>query len=81
MRKKIPFPGTKSDLRAWNHISLKLIKSNKKKKSALTMITSGETDVDGNCGSWTEVVSHATPPHLVKVKINFDEVQKLTWKE
>ena len=28
-----------------------------------------------------EVVSHATPPHLVNVKINFDEVQKLTWKE
>ena len=33
------------------------------------------------CGPWTEVVSHATPPHLVKVKINFDEAQKLTWKE
>ena len=32
MRKKIPFPGTKSDLRAWNHISLKLIKSNEKKE-------------------------------------------------
>ena len=34
-----------------------------------------------HCGPWTEVVSHATPPHLVKVKINFDEAQKLTWKE
>ena len=32
-------------------------------------------------GSWMEVDSHATPPHLVKVKINFDEAQKLTWKE
>ena len=28
-----------------------------------------------------EVVSHATFPHLVKVKINFDEAQKLMWKE
>ena len=34
-----------------------------------------------HCGPWTKVVSHATPPHLVKVKINFDEAQKLTWKE
>ena len=34
-----------------------------------------------HCGPWTEVISHATPPHLVKVKINFDEAQKLTWKE
>ena len=33
-----------------------------------------------HCGPWTEVVSRATPPHLVKVKINFDEAQKLTWK-
>ena len=41
----------------------------------------GKAVVDGNCGSWTEVVSNATPPHLVKVKINFDEAQKLTWKE
>ena len=56
----------------------------------------GGADVDGSCrpwtevvfrgrklhcGPWTEVVSHATPPHLVKVKINFDEAQKLTWKE
>ena len=29
-----------------------------------------------NCGPWTEVVSHANLPHLVKVKINFDEAQK-----
>ena len=28
------------------------------------------------CGPRTEVVSHAIPPHLVKVKINFDEAQK-----
>ena len=56
----------------------------------------GGADVDGSCrpwtevvfrgrklhcGPWTEVVSHTTPPHLVKVKINFDEAQKLTWKE
>ena len=34
-----------------------------------------------HCGPWTEVVLNATPPHLVKVKINFDEAQKLTWKE
>ena len=34
-----------------------------------------------HCKPWTEAVSHATPPHLVNVKINFDEVQKLTWKE
>ena len=34
-----------------------------------------------HCGPWTEVVSYATPPHLVKVKISFDEAQKLTWKE
>ena len=34
-----------------------------------------------HCEPWMEVVSHATPPHLVKVKINFDEAQKLTWKE
>ena len=34
-----------------------------------------------HCGPWTKVVSHATPPHLVKVKTNFDEAQKLTWKE
>ena len=27
------------------------------------------------------LVSHATPPHLVKVEINFDEAQKLKWKE
>ena len=55
----------------------------------------GEADVDGSwpwtevvflrgklhCVPWTEVVSHATPSLLVKVKINFDEAQKLTWKE
>ena len=29
----------------------------------------GEADVDGSRQPWTEVVSHATPPHLVKVKI------------
>ena len=34
-----------------------------------------------HCGPWTEVVSHTTPPHLVKVKIIFDEAQKLMWKE
>ena len=34
-----------------------------------------------HCGPWTEVVSHATPSHMVKVKINFDEAQNLTWKE
>ena len=33
------------------------------------------------CGPWTEVVSHVTPPYLVKVKINFAKAQKLTWKE
>ena len=38
MRKKIPFPSAKSDLRARNHISLKLIKNNEK-KSTLTMRT------------------------------------------
>ena len=27
------------------------------------------------CEPWTEVVSHATPPHLLKVKINFDEAR------
>ena len=52
----------------------------------------GGADVDGSyrpwtevvfrgrnfhCGPWTEVVSHATPPYLVKVKINFHEAQKL----
>ena len=26
-----------------------------------------------HCGPWTEVVSHVTPPYLLKVKINFDE--------
>ena len=34
-----------------------------------------------HCGPRTEVISHTTPPDLVKVKINFDEAQKLTWKE
>ena len=34
-----------------------------------------------HCGPRTEVVSHATPPHLLKVKINFDVAQKLSWKE
>ena len=48
----------------------------------------GVADVDGSCrswtevvfrgrklhcGPWTEVVSHATPPHQVKVKINFEK--------
>ena len=33
-----------------------------------------------HCGPRTEVVSHATPP-LLKVKINFDVAQKLSWKE
>ena len=39
--------------------------------------------VDGSCIPWTVNlrVSHTSPPHLVKVKINFDETQKLTWKE
>ena len=39
--------------------------------------------VDGSCIPWTVNwrVSHAFPPHLVRVKINFDEAQKLTWKE
>ena len=32
-------------------------------------------------GPQTEVVKYATTPHPVKVKINFDEAQKLTWKE
>ena len=56
----------------------------------------GGADVDGSCrpwtevvfrkrrlhcGPWTEVVSQATHPRLVKVKINFDEAQKFTWKE
>ena len=34
-----------------------------------------------HCGPRTEVISHTIPPDLVKVKINFDEAQKLTWKE
>ena len=34
-----------------------------------------------HCGPRAEVISHTTPPDLVKVKINFDEAQKLTWKE
>ena len=33
------------------------------------------------CGSCTEVVFHAAPPHLMKVKINFDEAQKLNGKK
>ena len=33
------------------------------------------------CWLWTEVVSYATPPLLVKFRINLDEAQKLTWKE
>ena len=37
--------------------------------------------VDGSCIPWTDVILHATPSHLVKVKINLDEAQKLTWKE
>ena len=51
----------------------------------------GEADVDESCRLWIqvfckqkwycrllmEVVSHATPPHLLKVKINFNEAQKL----
>ena len=56
----------------------------------------GGADIDGSCRPWTEVVfrgrqlhygqrtevnSHATPPQLVKVKINFVEAQKLTLKE
>ena len=55
-----------------------------------------EADVDGSCRPWTggcipqtevalwtvNVSSLACyPSHLVKVKINFDEAQKLTWKE
>ena len=31
------------------------------------------------CGPWTEVVSQATP--LSEDQNNFDEAQKLTWKE
>ena len=56
----------------------------------------GGADVDGSCRPWTEVVfrkrklhcgpltevvSQATHPLSVKVKINFDEAQKFTWKE
>ena len=50
----------------------------------------GGADVDGSCILWTEVAlwtvngsSLACYPllHLVKVKINVDEAQKLTWKE
>ena len=51
----------------------------------------GGADVDGSCRTWTEVASwtvngsslvcYPSPPHPVKVKINFDEAQKLTWKE
>ena len=49
----------------------------------------GEADIDGvvdrgrklHYGPWTEAVSHATPPHFVKVKINFDNALKLTWRE
>ena len=37
-----------------------------------------EADVDGSCRLWTEVISHATPSHLEKVKDNFSETQKLT---
>lgn len=33
------------------------------------------------CWMWTEVVSYATPPLLVKFRINLDEAKKLTWKE
>ena len=48
----------------------------------------GEADIDGvdrgrklHYGPWTEAVSHATPLHFVKVKINFDNALKLTWRE
>ena len=34
-----------------------------------------------HCGPSAEIVSHATPPHSVKVKMNFNEAQNLTWKE
>ena len=45
--------------------------------------------VDGSCLPWTEVALWTVngsslacyPPRLVKVKINFDEAQKLAWKE
>ena len=45
--------------------------------------------VDGSCIPWTEVALWSVngrslacyPPHLVKVKINFDEAQKLKRKE
>ena len=40
-----------------------------------------EADVDGSCRPLDRscTADHATPPHLVK--INFNEAQKLTWKE
>ena len=43
----------------------------------------GGADVDGSCRLWTEVVLWTVngSSHLVKVKINFVEAQKLTWKQ
>ena len=35
--------------------------------------------VGGSCIPWTEVVDHLVK--IQKVKMNFDEAQKLTWKE
>ena len=45
--------------------------------------------MDGSCIPWAEVALWTVngsslaryPSHLVKVKINFDEAQKHTWKE
>ena len=34
-----------------------------------------------HCEPGREVVSHTILPHLVKVKINFDDAEKLTWKK
>ena len=49
----------------------------------------GETDVDGSCIPWTEVASWTVngsslacyPTSRSKNRKNFDEAQKLTWKE
>ena len=47
-------------------------------KQMLTEVVNCEQKL--HCGPQMEVVSYATSPHLVKVKINF-EAQKLMWKE
>ena len=49
----------------------------------------GEADVDGSCIPWTEIALWTVngsslvcyPSPLGKSQINFEEAQKLTWKE